>query len=155
MAKLDDLNPAARRGYALALGSLAPRVLGAEEMDQEEPEQELVIDEETGEMSGGGGGGAMRRLEAVIQGLAKAATFVQEDKEERDAEARRNAVRALVTLVQEVGIGGRGGEGGEKERSLAKALKAHPHRTADFWTPHLASTIHPSTLSPIAERYVP
>ena len=46
MAKLDDLNPAARRGFALALGSLAPRVLGAEEMDQEEPEQELVIDEE-------------------------------------------------------------------------------------------------------------
>ena len=80
-------------------------------MDQEEPEQELVIDEETGEMSGGGGGGAMRRLEAVIQGLAKAATCLQEDKEERDAEARRNAVRALVTLVQEVGIGGRGGEG--------------------------------------------
>ena len=47
MAKLDDLNPAARRGYALALGSLAPRVLGAEEMDQEEPEQELVIDEKS------------------------------------------------------------------------------------------------------------
>ena len=89
MAKLDDLNPAARRGYALALGSLAPRVLGAEEMDQEEPEQELVIDEETGEMSGGGGGGAMRRLEAVIQGLAKAATCLQEDKEERDAELER------------------------------------------------------------------
>ena len=120
MAKLDDLNPAARRGYALALGSLAPRVLGAEEMDQEEPEQELVIDEETGEMSGGGGGGAMRRLEAVIQGLAKAATCLQEDKEERDAEARRNAVRALVTLVQEVGIGGRGGEGSGGWRQLER-----------------------------------
>jgi hypothetical protein len=56
LSKLEDSNPAARRGYALALGALAPAVLGAEEEDQVEPEEEMVVDEVTGEVSGGGGG---------------------------------------------------------------------------------------------------
>ena len=44
-------------GFALALGALAPAVLGAEDDDQQEAEKEIVVDEVTGEVSGGGGGG--------------------------------------------------------------------------------------------------
>ena len=125
LSKLEDSNPAARRGFALALGALAPAVLGAEDEDQVEPEEEMVVDEVTGEVSGGGGGGAIRRLDAAVNGLAKAATFIQEDKDERDAEARRNAVRALVTIVEAVGVGDVAGVGGGEQGNHRRLQQNH------------------------------
>ncbi len=75
---------------------LTHAVLCASEEDQEAPEEEVVVDEATGEVSGGGGGGRVGRLEAVLLHLVKAATRIQEDKDERDAEV----LSLLAFLVQ-------------------------------------------------------
>jgi len=72
---LEDDNPAARRGFALALGALGKEVLCLED-----------------------------NLEQVLMGLASAATTIQEIAEERDGESRRNAVKAFVSVAETVGV---------------------------------------------------
>jgi hypothetical protein len=69
-----ELNPAARRGYALALGHLTPSVFFRS---------------------------SPTYLEDVVNVLIKK-TEIEKDPEQRDAETRRNAVRALTQLIKDI-----------------------------------------------------
>jgi hypothetical protein len=68
-----DPNPAARRGYALALGALPADLL-------------------------------QRHTGDVLKALIHAATTIQDNPDERDAESRKNAVLGMIEACEAMGV---------------------------------------------------